>query len=237
MKKQLKEQVVILATLLGLSDDETKAGITKCDAALKRHGLLKNVGNPHIKDVAKKVDGSLTDQLLNVIKKLTVTTPTTVKHIYEMIEQVDKDLTIKMSKWQCARLLTKLSDTSDLVVRTSDRGQNAFVFIKTKESMNEMKEVLTPVGTSFEVKMPDKFNESIDHIKYTPKPIIKSPHEIDHKMMTAEIESAKLRVQQADYYLKDIEENGEESTYFKGFDDITKTKADALIIIKNASTT
>lgn len=204
MKEQLKQQIVIMATLLGLSDEETKMGVVKCEEALVRHGLSKKAGNPHIKTLAKKVEVSLIDELLETTKLINVTSPTTVKFIYNMIAEVNDDLVKRMSKWQCARLLTELSETSDLVVKATDRGQNVFTFVKTDKTIK----VETPVLGN---------NSDDDEITSTDIPVA--------------IEEAKLRLQQADYYLKDIQEKGQESVYWVGKEDIEKFRSAAMHIL------
>ena len=215
MKEQLKQQVVIMATLLGLSDEEINSGIIQCESALIRHGLVKKAGNPHIKTLAKKVEVSLIDELLETTKLLNVTSPTTVKFIYSMIAEVNDDLVKRMSKWQCARLLTELSETSDLVVKAKDRGQNVFTFVKIGEPKEQIRQSLVDEEKPAPTSNSEEILQTLNYIE------------------VSEIEQANLRLQQADYYLKDIREKGQESVYWAGKEDIEKIRAAALSILKN----
>lgn len=48
MNKPLKQQVVILATLLGIDDKDITRALNNCDDALKRHGLIQQRGRPSV---------------------------------------------------------------------------------------------------------------------------------------------------------------------------------------------
>ena len=85
MNKPLKQQVVIMATLLGIEDKDIEKALSNCDDALKRHGLIAKRGNPNIKNLAGKVDSDEMDKLVEILPFFDGQEMKSVKQLHQLL--------------------------------------------------------------------------------------------------------------------------------------------------------
>lgn len=204
MKDRHKELIVIVATLMGLDDNATKGALRTCEEALDRQGLLKRRGNPDLANVAA-VPPNDEERTIAVLKRTNDDRALTAGQWHNIALKLDPQLPVK--QWAFARLLSKLSEQHDWIAKTVWRGVNTFVIIG-----EDMDTEPTPRAPVDEVK------------EEPPVGVIKKA---GSSQPIRDIEDARLKLQQCDYYLKDVDDKGAESPYYVGRANIVEMKENA----------